>query len=102
MLGEGGSDPLDRHVGTRDTDPGFAVGLVEEGSYTEVSTQVARCGFAPEENEKENLTPQRWLHEEAGEQGDCMLKSAGTIQLTHPASSGAEAVSEERSCCLPP
>jgi len=64
---EGGSDPLGRHVGTRDIDLGFAVGLVEEGSYTEVSTRLARCGFAPDQNEQGNLTPQRWRHEEAEE-----------------------------------
>jgi len=66
-MGEGGSDPLGRHVGTRDIDLGFAVGLVEEGSYTEVSTRLARCGFAPDVNEQGNLTPQRWRHEEADE-----------------------------------
>ena len=64
---EDGSDPLGRHVGTRDIDLGFAVGLVEEGSYTEVSTRLARCGFAPDVNEQGNLTPQRWRHEEADE-----------------------------------
>lgn len=65
--GEGGSDPLSRHVGTRDIDLGFAVGLVEEGSYTAVSTRLARCGFAPDQNEQGNPTPQRWRHEEADE-----------------------------------
>ena len=66
-VGEDGSDPLGSHVGTRDIDLGFAVGLVEEGSYAEVSTRLARCGFAPDQNEQGNLTPQRWRHEEADE-----------------------------------
>lgn len=65
--GEAESDPLDRHVGTQDLDLGFAIGLVEEGSYTEVSTRLARCGFAPDENQQGNLTPQRWRHERASE-----------------------------------
>lgn len=60
-------DPLNRQVGTRDIDLGFAVGLVEEGSYTEVSTRLSRCGFAPDMNEDGNRTPQRWRHETANE-----------------------------------
>jgi hypothetical protein len=61
--GPGGADPLSRHVGTQDLDLGFAIGLVDEGRYAEVSTRLARCGFAPDENEQGNLTPQRWRHE---------------------------------------
>jgi len=61
--GLGGADPLTRHVGTQDLDLGFAIGLVDEGRYTEISTRLARCGFAPDENEQGNLTPQRWRHE---------------------------------------
>lgn len=61
------SDPLSRHVGTQDLDLGFAVGLVEEGRYTEISTRLARCGFAPDENERGNPTPQRWRHKTASE-----------------------------------
>lgn len=64
---EAETDPLSRHVGTRDIDLGFAVGLVEEGSYTEVSTRLARCGFAPDVNERGNQTPQRWRHETVNE-----------------------------------
>ena len=61
------TDPLSRHVGTRDLDLGFAIGLVDEGRYTEISTRLARCGFAPDRNEEGNPTPQRWRHETAGE-----------------------------------
>lgn len=65
--GLGGADPLSRHVGTRDLDLGFAIGLVDEGRYTEISTRLARCGFAPDRNEEGNLTPQRWRHEVSSE-----------------------------------
>jgi len=61
------TDPLSRHVGTRDLDLGFAVGLVDEGRYTEISTRLARFGFAPDRNEDGNATPQRWRHETASE-----------------------------------
>jgi hypothetical protein len=61
--GPGGADPLSRHVGTQDLDLGFAIGLVDEGRYAEVSTRLARFGFAPDENQQGNLTPQRWRHE---------------------------------------
>ena len=61
------TDPLSRHVGTRDLDLGFAIGLVDEGRYTEISTRLVRCGFTPDRNEDGNLTPQRWRHETAGE-----------------------------------
>ena len=50
---KGGIDdthPLSRHVGTRDLDLGFAIGLVDEGRYTEISTRLVRCGFAPDRN----------------------------------------------------
>lgn len=57
------TDPLSRHVGTRDLDLGFAIGLVDEGRYTEITTRLARCGFAPDRNEEGNPTPQRWRHE---------------------------------------
>jgi len=50
--GEAETDPMKRHVGTRDIDLGFAVGLVEEGRYTEITTRLARCGFVPDRNEK--------------------------------------------------
>jgi hypothetical protein len=62
-----GAGPLDRHVGTRDLDLGFAIGLVDEGRYTEISTRLQRCGFEPDVNEKGNVTPQRWRHESASE-----------------------------------
>jgi hypothetical protein len=57
------TDPLSRHVGTRDLDLGFAIGLVDEGRYTEISTRLLRCSFAPDRNEEGNPTPQRWRHE---------------------------------------
>jgi len=60
-------DPLSRHVGTRDLDLGFAIGLVDEGRYTEISTRLVRCGFSPDRNEEGNPTPQRWRHETASE-----------------------------------
>jgi hypothetical protein len=65
--GEAETDPMKRHVGTRDIDLGFAVGLVEEGRYTEITTRLARCGFVPDRNEKGNLTPQRWRHDTSSE-----------------------------------
>ncbi|PQJ26880.1 hypothetical protein BSZ35_18295 [Salinibacter sp. 10B] len=61
------TDPLSRHVGTRDLDLGFAIGLVDEGRYTRISTRLVRCGFAPDRNEEGNPTPQRWRHETASE-----------------------------------
>lgn len=61
------TDPLRRRVGTRDLDLGFAIGLVDEGRYTEISTRLARCGFAPDRNEEGNPTPQRWRHETVSE-----------------------------------
>jgi hypothetical protein len=59
------TDPLSRHVGTRDLDLGFAIGLIDEGRYTEISTRLTRCGFGPDQNEEDNPTPQRWRHETA-------------------------------------
>lgn len=61
------TDLLSRHVGTRDLDLGFAIGLVDEGRYTEISTRLARCGFAPDQNEEGSPTPQRWRHETVSE-----------------------------------
>jgi hypothetical protein len=61
------TDPLSRHVGTRDLDLGFAMGLIDEGRYTEISTRLTRCGFGPDQNEEGNPTPQRWRHETARE-----------------------------------
>jgi hypothetical protein len=61
------TDPLSRHVGTRDLDLGFAIGLVDEGRYTEISTRLVRCGFSPDRNEEGNPTPQRWRHETVSE-----------------------------------
>ena len=61
------TDPLSRHVGTRDLDLGFAIGLVDEGRYTEISTRLARCGFTPDRNKEGNPTSQRWRHETASE-----------------------------------
>lgn len=53
-------DVVDRHIGTRDLDIGFSVGLLDEERYKEISKQLTQAGFEPDINEDDNSTLQRW------------------------------------------
>lgn len=53
---------IDRHVGTRDLDLGFAVALLDEERYKEISQRLRQHDFQPDENEAGNLTTHRWKH----------------------------------------
>lgn len=54
------SDVVRRHVGTRDLDLGFAVGLLDEEHYREIAAQLRQAGFEPDINVNGNPTHQRW------------------------------------------
>lgn len=56
------SDPLSAHVGTRDLDLGLAVGVLNKGRYSEISTRLKESGFKPDENASGNQTTHRWKH----------------------------------------
>ncbi|MFP4599774.1 MAG: hypothetical protein ACLFVJ_16060 [Persicimonas sp.] len=53
-------DVVDRHIGTRDLDIGFSVGLLDEERYKEISKQLTQAGFEPDTNKDDNETLQRW------------------------------------------
>ena len=54
------TDPLSKHVGTRDLDLGFAIGLVDEGRYTEISTRTAVSLPGDPEERNNVLKTYRW------------------------------------------
>lgn len=49
------------HVGTRDLDLGFSLGLFEESRYQAIAERLRRGGFVPDKNEEGNPTVQRWV-----------------------------------------
>lgn len=51
----------ERHVGTRDLDLGFSLGLFEESRYQAIADRLRRGGFVPDKNERGNPTVQRWV-----------------------------------------
>lgn len=57
----------DSHVGTRDLDLGFSLGLFEENRYQAIADRLRGGGFAPDRNEEGNVTVQRWIL--AGDEG---------------------------------
>ena len=56
--------PVSRHVGTVDLDIGFALGLLDEERYKDISKQLRHAGFRPCENKKGNATLQKWCFDE--------------------------------------
>ncbi len=62
------------HVGTRDLDLGFSLGLFEESRYQAIADRLRGGGFVPDKNEEGNLTVQRWvLGEEEGMTVDFLI-----------------------------
>ena len=53
-------DGADRHVGTRDLDLGFSLGIFEGNVYQEIADRLRCAGFTPDVSEGGNLTFQRW------------------------------------------
>jgi hypothetical protein len=51
----------DQHVGTRDLDMGFSLGLLEGSLYQEIAQQLTTAGFKPDVNEGGNEILQRWV-----------------------------------------
>ncbi len=51
----------DQHVGTRDLDMGFSLGLLEGSRYQEIAEQLTTAGFRPDVNEDGNEILQRWV-----------------------------------------
>lgn len=56
-----GTEP---HVGTVDLDLGLAFAIFDEERYRMLTEQLRRAGFAPDVNDKGNLTHQRWKRAE--------------------------------------
>ncbi len=54
-----------RHVGTMDLDLGLKLALLDEGRYHTLSERLRNAGFAPDRNERDHLTRQRWRHAES-------------------------------------
>lgn len=50
----------DRHVGTRDLDLGFSLGVFTGSRYQEIVDRLRSAGFAPDVSEVGNPTLQRW------------------------------------------
>jgi hypothetical protein len=50
----------ERHVGTRDLDLGFSLGIFEGARYHLIAQRFREAGFAPDVNEDGNKTFQRW------------------------------------------
>lgn len=59
------AEGVDTHVGTMDLDIGLGVALLDEGRYRELSERLRRSGFTQDENERGNVTRQRWKIEGA-------------------------------------
>lgn len=50
----------DKHVGTRDLDLGFSLGVFDGSRYQEIADRLRGAGFAPDVSEGGNPTFQRW------------------------------------------
>ena len=57
-------DGTDQHVGTRDLDLGFSLGLLEGSRYQEIAERLTSAGFRPDVNDDGNVTLQRWIQKE--------------------------------------
>jgi hypothetical protein len=57
-------DGTDQHVGTRDLDMGFSLGLLDGSRYQEIAQQLKAAGFKPDVNEQGNEILQRWVQSE--------------------------------------
>jgi hypothetical protein len=53
-----------QHVGTRDLDIGFSLGLLEGSRYLAIAKQLTIAGFKPDVNEQGNEILQRWVQSE--------------------------------------
>jgi len=54
----------DRHVGTRDLDIAFSLGILNKEKYREIRKQLEAADFAPDRNEDGNISVQRWLRKD--------------------------------------
>lgn len=50
----------DLHVGTQDLDLGLALAIFDDKRYQTLAERLRQAGFAPDTNEKGNITRQRW------------------------------------------
>jgi hypothetical protein len=53
-------DDEDHHPGTNDLDVALAVGLLDDGGYSELASRLRQEGFKPDVNEDGNEIRQRW------------------------------------------
>ena len=51
---------IEKHVGTLDLDVGMTLAILDGGRYEELTARLRAAGFSPDENERGNLTRQRW------------------------------------------
>ena len=58
----GDRSAVDRHVGTQDLDLGFAIALLDQERYKEISRRLRRHDFQPDVNVEGNRTTHRWKH----------------------------------------
>ncbi|MBS3789211.1 nucleotidyl transferase AbiEii/AbiGii toxin family protein [Candidatus Bipolaricaulota bacterium] len=57
-------DPAVSHVGTRDVDIGFSLGIIEYEPYRRIVERLGQSGFRRDKNEAGNLTNHRWITED--------------------------------------
>ncbi|MBI1899643.1 MAG: hypothetical protein HYS13_00840 [Planctomycetia bacterium] len=60
---EGAGSPRERHVGTMDLDVGPSLGILDARRYQELAERLRRADFAPDVNENNRPTRQRWRFE---------------------------------------
>jgi hypothetical protein len=50
----------EKHVGTMDLDVGMTLAILDGRRYEELTARLRAAGFSPDENERGNITRQRW------------------------------------------
>lgn len=60
LLIDQGRTEGERHVGTFDLDVGMTLAILDGRRYEELTARLRAAGFSPDENEKGNITRQRW------------------------------------------
>ena len=60
LLIDQGRTEGERHVGTLDLDVGMTLAILDGRRYEELTARLRAAGFSPDENEKGNITRQRW------------------------------------------
>lgn len=67
----------DKHVGTRDLDIGFSLGIFEGSRYQQIADRLRGAGFAPDVSKGGNPTFQRWrLEHDIGATVDFLIPQA--------------------------